>query len=84
MWITENSVGVMQKIIELKKGLAKNIRTYDFSTLYTSIPHRELKNKISWVISQCFNDESRKFIRIGKDSEALIVIKPDIVGTKMN
>ena len=58
MWITENSVEVIQKIIEVKKGQAKNIRTYDFSTLYTSIPHRELKEKISWVISQCFDDHT--------------------------
>lgn len=36
--------------------------------MYTSIPHRQLKEQISWVISQCFDDENRQFIRIGKDS----------------
>ena len=69
MWIVDNSVDVTQKIIELnRKGPIKNIRTHDFSTLYTSIPHRQLKEQISWVISQCFDDENRQFIRIGNGS----------------
>ena len=36
--------------------------------MYTSIPHKEPKQELVWVISQCFNNESRKFIRIGKAS----------------
>ena len=66
MWIVDNSMDVMKKITELNhKGSIDNIRTYDFSTLYTSIPHRELKKQIAWVINQCFNEGGRKFIRIG-------------------
>ena len=68
MWIVDNSVDVMQQIIDIKREPARNIRTYDFSTLYTSIPHDKLKRQIAWVINQCFNDESRRFIRIGRDS----------------
>jgi len=68
MWIVENSVEVIQKIIETKQEPFRNVRTYDFSTLYTSIPHRKLKDQIAWVISECFNDESRKFIRIERNS----------------
>ena len=68
MWIVDNSVEVIDKINEINsKEQVKNIRTYDFSTLYTSIPHKKLKQLI-WVISEAFNNESRKFIRIGKDS----------------
>ena len=68
MWIVENSVEVMNKITGIKKGLAKNIRTYDFSTLYTSIPHSKLKQQLAWVIKEAFNDKSRQFIRIGRGS----------------
>ena len=68
MWIVDNSVDVIQKITDIKHGSARNIRTFDFSTLYTSIPHRKLKEQIDWVISECFNDDSRKFIKIGKES----------------
>ena len=64
MCILENSVEVMEKIIDNKRELARNVRTYDFSTLYTSIPHKKLQDQIAWVVSQCFNDKSRKFIKI--------------------
>ena len=67
MWIVDNSMDVMQKITNLKEP-ARNIRTYDFSTLYTSLPHRKLKEKLSWVISQCFNDGARKYIKINGNS----------------
>ena len=67
MWIVDNSMDVMQKITNLKEP-ARNIRTYDFSTLYTSLPHRNLKEKLSWVISQCFNDGARKYIKINGNS----------------
>ena len=46
----------------------RNIRTYDFSTLYTCIPHELLKERMAWVINQCFNKTSRQYIRIGKSS----------------
>ena len=36
--------------------------------MYTSIPHKQLKEQLVWVINQCFNDGFRKFIRIGKTS----------------
>ena len=52
MWIVENSVEVIQKIIETKQEPFRNVRTYDFSTLYTSIPHRKLKDQIAWVMFQ--------------------------------
>ena len=66
MWIVDNSMDIMEKITELNhKGSIDNIRTCDFSTLYTSIPHRELKKQIAWVINQCFNEGGRQFIRIG-------------------
>ena len=69
MWIVDNSVEVIDKINKInERKNVKNIRTYDFSTLYTSIPHTKLKQQMKWVISQAFNDEARKFIRIGNVS----------------
>ncbi len=67
MWIVDNSMDVMQKIVDLKEP-AKNVRTYDFSTLYTSLPHRKLKDKLAWVIDQCFDDGARRFIKINRSS----------------
>ena len=69
MGIVDNYVKVINRINDInRKRRIRNIRTYDFSTLYTSIPHTELKKQIKWVIDQAFNNESRKFIHIGKGS----------------
>ena len=68
-WIVDNSVEVLKQITHCNKyKKVKNIRTYDFSTLYTSIPHKSLKSQMVWVINQCFNESSRKFIKIEKNS----------------
>lgn len=32
--------------------------------LYTSIPHKDLKEEIAWVISESFNNDTRRFIHI--------------------
>ncbi len=69
MWIVDNSVEVLKHISDCnKKNSSRNIRTYDFSTLYTSIPHKSLKEQMAWVINQCFNNEGRKYICIGRSS----------------
>ena len=69
MWIVDNSVHVLDQIEKCnKRTKVRNMRTYDFSTLYTSIPHKSLKTQIAWVINQCFNESSRKFIRVNKHS----------------
>ena len=68
MWIVNNSVEVLKKIEECNERSVRNIRTFDFSTLYTSIPHKKLKKRMAKVISQCFNVSGRQYIRIGKTS----------------
>ena len=68
MWIVDNSVEVLNKISQCNKKSVKNVRTYDFSTLYTSIPHEKLKKRITRVIDQCFNKDGRRYIRINKAS----------------
>ena len=44
----------------------QNVRTYDFSTLYTSIPHDKLKAQLAWVIKQAFNSSKKSHISIYK------------------
>ena len=66
MWIVDNSVKVLDKISKCNKRKVKNVRTYDFSTLYTSIPHSNLKSRIRMAIEQVFNNSGRRYIRFGK------------------
>src|SRR5215469_18193393 len=52
------------KVLDRKD--VKNLATYDFSTLYTSIPHDKLKIQISCVIEKAFKGMNKKYIRINK------------------
>ncbi len=68
MWIVDNSVEVLDKLSICNQKSVRNVRTFDFSTLYTSIPHEKLKKRMAVVINQCFNTDGRRFIRIGRTS----------------
>ena len=50
-----------------RKKKIRNIRTYDFSTLYTSIPHKQLKTRLALVIKDAFNASNKSFISVYKN-----------------
>ena len=50
-----------------KYGGSKNIRTYDFSNLYTSIPHNKLKTNIRKFILEAFGMKNKMFINVTKE-----------------
>ena len=62
-WIVDNSLSV-HKILKQCDTKAKNVATYDFSTLYTSIPHKKLKIQISWVIEKTFKGMNKSTSRL--------------------
>ena len=45
-----------------KKG--RNLATYDFSTLYTSIPHEKLKENLNRIVTRAFKGMKKKYIVI--------------------
>ena len=52
IWIVNNSVKVVDQIPRCnKRNKVRNVRTYDCSTLYTSLPHTSLKEQLTWVIA---------------------------------
>ena len=60
MWILKNSKDLLDN---LKSPLLRNIssvKTYDFSTLYTTIPHSDLKACLKHLIYQCFFNKNGK------------------------
>ena len=68
MWIANNSTIVHSMIADLnRKKKVRNIRTYDFSTLYTSIPHKQLKTRLAQVIKKAFESSKKCFISIYKN-----------------
>lgn len=62
MWIIQNSMEVHDKL----QTKARNISTFDFSTLYTSIPHDKLKNEMAIIIEKAFNGMKKKLIKVYK------------------
>lgn len=68
MWIIDNSTVVHSMIADLnRKKKVRNIRTYDFSTLYTSIPHKQLNTRLTQVIKDAFDSAGKSFISVYKN-----------------
>ena len=51
MWILKNSTSLLS-LLDVRTGTS--VRTFDFSTLYTSIPHDLLKSRISNLVHNAF------------------------------
>ena len=49
----------------------RNISTYDFKTLYTSIPHDKLKQSLANTIRSTFNSRKKRFISVSGKSATL-------------
>lgn len=65
MWILHSSTSVHDMAADFNRKMkARNVRTYDFSTLYTSIPHKQLKAQLSWVIREAFKSSKKSTISV--------------------
>ena len=47
MWIVKNSTSLLSSLDQLDVRTATSVQTYDFLTLYTSVPHNLLKSRIT-------------------------------------
>ena len=58
-WVIENSSPITHKLNEINrvKG-AKDISTYDFSTLYTKLPHADLINVLNEIVEFVFDGKN--------------------------
>ena len=70
MWILKNSKELLTCLESHSIKCCSKINTFDFSTLYTTIPHSKLKERLKLLISQCFfrkNGQRRyKYLVLGK------------------
>ena len=68
MWIADNSTVVHSMVADLnRKKKVSSLRTYDFSTLYTNIPHKQLKKRLSQVIKSAFESSNKSHISVYKN-----------------
>ena len=58
MWILKNSTNLLSSLGHLSVHRATSIQTFDFSTLYTSIPHDLLKSRMNRIINNAFKHKN--------------------------
>ena len=64
-WVIDNNINVMHSLKSLsKKKRAKQVSTFDFSTLYTKIPHKKLLEVLTEIIDFCFKGRTKDPIRV--------------------
>jgi hypothetical protein len=71
MWILKNSKDLLEYIQSRCFSSCNIIKTFDLSTLYTTIPHSKLKDKLRVLVQLRFikkNDQRRyKYLVLGRD-----------------
>ena len=58
MWILKNSTNLLSSLGHLRVHRATSIQTFDFSILYTSIPHDLLKSRMNSIITNSFKHKN--------------------------
>jgi hypothetical protein len=67
MWILKNSKKLVKNLKSHAFSKIDSIKTYDFSTLYTTIPHNKSKSRLFQIIDKNKNGTRKcKFLVIGK------------------
>ena len=61
VWSIENSGEILNKL-KSRGFLASGLSTYVFSTLYTTLPHNQIKEKLTELIEQTFNREGSLYL----------------------
>ena len=59
MWILKNSTSLLSSLEQLDVRTATSVQTFDFSALYTSIPHDLLKSRIGNLVHNAFRKKDR-------------------------
>ena len=76
MWILKNSKELLGNLKSRSFSKITSIKTFDFSTLYTTIPHDKLKQRLRNIINQAFfykNGSRRyKYVVLGYNSSYFV------------
>ena len=60
-WSIENSGDILDKL-QARDLSATSLSTYDFSTLYTTLPHNLIKDKLIYLIERTFQREGSPYL----------------------
>ena len=65
-WSIKNSNDVLNKF-KSKNFQASKLSTYDFSTLYTTLPHHLIKDKLIYLINRTFIRENTQYLACNEE-----------------
>ena len=70
MWILKNSKDLLDNLKSRSFSQVSSIKTFDFSTLYTTLPHDKLKTRLKQTIHKAFSHRNygSKFVVLGYNS----------------
>ena len=76
MWILQNSKILLDTLNYRSQYVCDSITTFDFSILYTTIPHTLLKSGIKELVHHCISKKNEKqryqHLVIGKDTSVFV------------
>ena len=64
-WVINNSTEVLQNLNKVNRAFA--LDSFDFSTLYTNIPHNLLKTRIRQLVIEAFTCRNANYIQVNRD-----------------
>ena len=69
MLILKNSKELLEHLKYPNFNHITSIKSFDFSTLYTTIPHQKLKSRLATSMRSCFihTNGNRKFLVLGRE-----------------
>ena len=70
MWILKNSKQLLDNLQSNSITSVNSIKTFDFSTLYTTIPHDQLNSRLASIVNQafCFKQKCYEYIVVKYNS----------------
>ena len=76
MWILKNSKELLEHLQSPNFNHVTRIKSFDFSTLSTTIPHQKLKSRLATIIRNSFIHKNRncryKFLVLGREGPSFV------------
>ena len=64
-WVILNNKPILEALDRINEtSVARNIQTFDFSTLYTNLAHKDIKEALKFTVKLAFKNSKKKFIAV--------------------
>jgi len=68
-WLIKNNKPIIDSLDSINEnGVARNVEIFDFTTLYTNLPHSDIKVAMDSVIKLAFKNSKKKYIAVYENS----------------